>query len=65
MTAHIGEAAINDAQADLKNQYYDLKKFLLLGTSASYDTGTAQPTEASTLLILRSGYSHRSGFLAV
>ena len=45
MTAHIGEAAINDAQADLKNQYYDLKKFLLSGTSASYDTGTAQPTE--------------------
>ena len=26
MTAHIGEAAINNAQADLKNQYYDLKK---------------------------------------
>ena len=45
MTAHIGEAAINNAQADLKNQYYDLKKFLLSGTSASYDTGTAQPTE--------------------
>ncbi len=43
MAAHIGEAAIDDAQADLKNQYYDLKKFLLSGTSASYDTGTAQP----------------------
>lgn len=45
MATHIGEAAIDDAQADLKNQYYDLKKFLLSGTSASYDTGTAQPTE--------------------
>ena len=45
MAAHIGEAAIDDAQADLKNQYYDLKKFLLSGTSASYDTGTAQPAE--------------------
>ena len=45
MAAHIGEAAIDDAQADLKNQYYDLKKFLLSGTSVSYDTGTAQPAE--------------------
>ena len=31
MTAHIGEAAINDAQADLKNQYYDLKEVLIIG----------------------------------
>ena len=66
MTAHIGEAAINNAQADLKNQYYDLKKFLLSGTSASYDTGTAQPTEGfDASSYCRSGYSHRSGFLAV
>ena len=37
MATHIGEAAIDDAQADLKNQYYDLKKFLfcLLYTSPS------------------------------
>ncbi|MDU1633279.1 MAG: translocation/assembly module TamB, partial [Bacteroides ovatus] len=45
MAAHIGEAAIDEAQADLKNQFYGLKKFLLSGTSASYDTGTAQPIE--------------------
>ena len=29
----------------IRDRYYDLKKFLLSGTSASYDTGTAQPTE--------------------
>ena len=45
MAAHIGEAAIDNAQADLKNQFYGLKKFLLSGTSASYDTGAAQPAE--------------------
>ena len=45
MAAHIGEAAIDDARADLKNQFYDLKKFLLSGTSASYDTGAAKPVD--------------------
>ena len=45
MAAHIGEATIDDAQADLKNQFYGLKQFLLSGTSASYDTGSAKPVE--------------------
>ena len=45
MAAHIGEAAIDDARADLKNQFYGLKKFLLSGTSASYDTGAAKPVD--------------------
>ncbi len=45
MAAHIGEATIDDAQADLKNQFYGLKQFLLSGTSASYDTGAAKPVE--------------------
>lgn len=45
MAAHIGETTIDDAQADLKNQFYGLKQFLLSGTSASYDTGAAKPAE--------------------
>ncbi len=45
MAAHIGEATIDDAQADLKNQFYGLRQFLLSGTSASYDTGAAKPVE--------------------
>lgn len=45
MAAHIGETTIDDAQADLKNQFYGLKQFLLSGTSASYDTGAAKPVE--------------------
>lgn len=45
MAAHIGEATIDDAQADLKSQFYGLKQFLLSGTSASYDTGAAKPAE--------------------
>ena len=45
MAAHIGEAFINDAQADLKNQFYELKQFLLSGSSANYDTGAAKPGE--------------------
>ena len=41
MAAYIGEASVNDAQADLKNQFYSLKQFLLSGGSANYDTGAA------------------------
>jgi hypothetical protein len=44
MAAYIGEATIDDAKADLKNQFYGLKQFLLSGASASYDTGEAQPS---------------------
>ena len=45
MAAHIGEASVNNAQADLKNQFYSLKQFLLSGGSANYDTGAAKPVE--------------------
>ena len=45
MAAYIGEASVNDAQADLKNQFYELKQFLLSGSSANYDTGAAKPGE--------------------
>lgn len=45
LAAHIGMGTINEAQADLKNQYYELEQFLLSGTSANYDTGTLQPVE--------------------
>lgn len=45
MAAHIGDAVIADAQADLKNQFYGLKHFLVSGASASYNTGTAKPAE--------------------
>ena len=45
MAAYISEASVNDAQADLKNQFYSLKQFLLSGGSANYDTGAAKPVE--------------------
>lgn len=45
MAAYIGEATVDDAKADLKNQFYGLRQFLLSGASASYDTGEAGPTE--------------------
>ena len=45
MAAYIGEASVNDAQADLKNQFYSLKQFLLSGGSANYDTGAAKSVE--------------------
>ncbi len=45
LAAHIGEAAIDNARADLKNQFYELTKFLLSGSSVSYDTGASEPTQ--------------------
>lgn len=45
MAAHIGEASVSDAEADLKNQSYSLRQFLLSGGSANYDTGAAAPAE--------------------
>lgn len=45
MAAHIGEASVEDLQADLKKQYYSLKQFLLSGSSANYDMGTSKPVE--------------------
>lgn len=45
MAAHIGEASVKDAQADLKKQFYGLEQFLLTGSSVNYDTGDAKPVE--------------------
>lgn len=45
LSAHIGEAEIADAAANLKQQLYSGKKLLLSGASVNYDTGTAEPSE--------------------
>lgn len=43
LAAHVGEAAVEGAEADLKNTRYALRSFLLSGTSVHYDTGSAPP----------------------
>ena len=45
LAATIGDASIEDAEADLKRQFYGWRKFALTGTSVNYDTGTAVPAE--------------------
>jgi len=45
LAAHVGEAQVNDAEADLKNLHYGLRSFLVSGTSVNYDVGTAEPAE--------------------
>ena len=45
LAATIGDASIEDAEADLKRQFYGWRKFALMGTSVNYDTGTAVPAE--------------------
>ena len=45
LAANIGDASIEDAEADLKRQFYGWRKFALTGTSVNYDTGTAVPAE--------------------
>lgn len=45
MVTHVGEATVNDVSADLKQQFYGLRSFLLTGTSVNYDTGNALPAE--------------------
>ena len=45
MAAHVGEATVNDVSADLKQQFYGLRSFLLTGASGNYDTGNALPAE--------------------
>lgn len=43
LTAHVGDAELKDASADLGNQYYGLRQLLLSGTSVGYDSGRADP----------------------
>lgn len=45
MAAHVGEATVNDVSADLRQQFYGLRSFLLTGASINYDTGSALPAE--------------------
>lgn len=45
MAAHIGEAEVNNAVVDLRNQQYGLKELLLSGASVNYDKGAAIPAE--------------------
>ena len=45
LAAHVGDAQIDDAAADLKHQFYGLKKFLLSGTTVNYDMGKSSPME--------------------
>lgn len=45
LSAHIGDAEIADASANLKHQLYGWKKLLLSGASVNYDTGTAETSE--------------------
>ena len=45
LAATIGDASIEDAEADLKRQFYGWRKFAFTGTSVNYDTGTAVPAE--------------------
>lgn len=44
LAAHLGDAEIADAAADLKHQFYGWRKFLLTGTSVNYDTGASSGT---------------------
>ena len=49
LAAHVGEAQVNDAEADLKNLHYGLRSFLVSGTSVNYDVGTADRRKVSIL----------------
>lgn len=45
VAAHVAEATVDGAEADLKNLRYGLRSFLLSGASVKYDSGTAEPAE--------------------
>ena len=49
MAAHVGNAEIADAAADLKHQFYGWKKFLLTGSSVNYDTGRLDPADSTAI----------------
>ena len=44
LAARLGEARIDEAEADLGRQAYGWRKFLLTGTSLAYDSGTPRDT---------------------
>ncbi|MCD8293152.1 MAG: translocation/assembly module TamB domain-containing protein, partial [Prevotellaceae bacterium] len=45
IAAMIGAAQIDEAGADLENQYYSCRRFSIGGTSIDYNSGTAAPAE--------------------
>lgn len=45
LATYVGEAEVSEAEADLKNMRYGLRRFLLSGTSFNYDVGTTEPAE--------------------
>lgn len=45
LAAHIGNARIEDADADLGRHAYGWRRFTLAGTTVNYDSGTAAPGE--------------------
>ena len=45
VAAHVGEATINNVEADLKKQFYGLEQLFISGTSVNYDTGTSAPVK--------------------
>lgn len=53
LTANLGNAEIAEAAADLKNQSYSWKKFLIDGTSVNYDAGRPKsPDDARPIAAL-------------
>ena len=45
LAATLGEAVIEDADADLGKQFYGWRRFLLSGSTLKYDTGGSEPAE--------------------
>lgn len=45
LVAHLGNAEIADAAADLKNQFYGWKSFLLSGAAVNYDIGNLNKSD--------------------
>lgn len=43
VAAHVGEATVNNVEADLKKQFYGLEHLFIGGTSVNYDTGNSVP----------------------
>lgn len=46
LTAHVGDAGLADASADLRRQFYGWKKFTLSSTSVTYDKGGLSPVDS-------------------
>lgn len=49
VTAHVGDAGLSDASADLRRQFYGWKKFTISGTSLTYDTGGMSAVDSTAV----------------